>query len=364
MVGVRIFVALFFLNIPVSVSSTEVLPDVVKHAVSDARWNTDHDFTADIVKARKLLASHHAGFTAENGRLKSFRVLLALKRAGDGIELVSMSRDGENRRGFVIDWNRVNGINTPLVVTRPDGYVLLAIRRVMPNGSSFREVVYTPFTDDIDTPRMRELGMMYIRSTLDKAFGELRRSEVLSKSSSGRLVSDVVPSDVALVLSIIEHIDPARLRDERIEWLMNEVLATIAANRGDTYRYSRSTANARGLFQFIPLTYSHIVRQYPKAHLERDFVSGMNDHVNAAKASLLLFDHDLYQLPETQRRFLLQAENKRLLAEYLAASYNGGASRAKWAYSNGGDWHSRLFPETQLYLVKLRLVSRMLHSGE
>lgn len=347
------------------------LPSGVKHAASDARFDADRDFVPAIDKAHRLLAKKTAGFYLKSvcskkvkGRcskkLVSFNVLLAVQKAGGAIELIRMARDGGNQKGFTIDWEKLNGINTPFMVSKPNGYVVLAIKRVMPVGSVFREVVYTPYIDDLDTPRMRERGMNYIRLTINKAYTSLKEEKVRSSAVSGEFVSDVVPPDVALLLSIIEHIDPSRLRDNDIERLIDEALVTIAANRGNAYRYSVSTAKARGLFQFIPSTYASMARKYPRAHLVPDFVSGMNDHLNAAKASLLLFDSDLSCLPFEERNFVRQKGRKRLLAEYLAASYNGGAGRAVYAYLTGGDWHRRLLPETRWYLVKLNLVGKAL----
>ncbi len=67
----------------------------------------------------------------------------------------------------------------------------------------------------------------------------------------------------------------------------------LGTNKQKAYRCSTSTAGARGLFQFIPKTYKRIVDLYPQAGLDKDFTRGMEDHENAAKATLLLFDADL-----------------------------------------------------------------------
>ena len=167
-------------------------------------------------------------------------------------------------------------------------------------------------------------------------------------------MQDLVSPDVALVLSIIEHIDPTRSRRESIEKLINEVLVIIAANKEKAYAYSVSKAKARGLFQFIPRTYGAIRSQYPKAELIPNFVSGMNHHVNAAKASLLLFDSDLSALPREKRVDLLK--NKVALAEYLAIAYNSGSRRAVRAYQSGSISTRGLPAETVIYVEKLRKV--------
>jgi hypothetical protein len=338
--------------IPVSAA----LPGNVKDAPSDARWHKDHDFRNDIAAAQKILAQHTAGFTVAKRRLQSFNILLAVKKDANPIELVSMSRSGANRKGFAIDWEKNNGVNTPFMVTKPEGYVLLAIRRVVKSSSGYKEVIYTPYTADIDTPTMRVVGMQYLRDTLDNAFRELRRKRVMSKVTPKHTIADVMPADVALLLSIIEHIDPSRLKNEEIEWLVNEVLVVMAANGAHAYNYSVSRTGARGLFQFMPGTYGRIVKQYPRAELNADFVLGMNNHLNAAQASLLLFDSDYAFLSREARATL----SKRTLAEYLAAAYNCGAPKSARSYGRGGDWHSRLPEETRWYLRKLDLAAKAL----
>ena len=118
----------------------------------------------------------------------------------------------------------------------------------------------------------------------------------------GRLdeTSDTRPIEVSLVLSIIEHIDPGRFEHYKGNEiaLVHEVLTIIGANTTRAYSYSKSSAGARGLFQLVPDTYRRLQEKYRSAGLTRDFASGCNDHTNAAKASLLLFDSDLSILPE------------------------------------------------------------------
>jgi hypothetical protein len=174
-------------------------------------------------------------------------------------------------------------------------------------------------------------------------------------------VADALPGNVALTLSLIEHIDPTRFQSgESIEKLMNEVLVVVAANERRAYAYSVSKAGARGLFQFIPRTYNNISRQYPNAGLDVNFVRGMENHHNAAKASLLLFDSDLSYLKNSHRQFL--KKNPQAMGKYLAAAYNGGSPRASnriQVYK--GSWESHVLPETQCYLKKFDATWKLLY---
>lgn len=331
----------------------EVLPHTVKYAPTSAPWG-DYDLADEIARAQELLGRKRAGFKAvRSGDPKAFNVLLAVKTPGRDIEAVSISEWGANFRGFEIHWNRWNGINTPFMIRKPSDYVVLAIRRWTRSG--YREAVYTPFTTDIDTPAMREAGMRYLQDLFRRAREELARKGVRSYARRWHSVHDVVPTDLGVLLAIIEHIDPGRIHGEKIELLMNEVLVIVAANGRNAYRYSRSDADARGLVQFTKKTYLAMVAKYPRAKLKPDFIAGTNDHLNAAQATLLLFDADLAALEPVEIAKLLSGQNKKDLDRYLAVAYNGGAGRAKSAYRTK-DWNSKVRLETRMYLRKLELV--------
>lgn len=361
------------------------LPRSLLNAASRGRWHKVGSFIADIDQAQKALRSRNAGYTmkvilgkkifVKKGKKKiekklpdkkvlgEYNILLAVKHfARTDIEFVTITKNEKNAQGWTIDWSRLNGVNTHYIVERPAGYAVLAIKRVIRSGTAYAEVVYTPYSFELDTPQMRELGMKYLRDRLASAQKNLSAKAVVSQAERGKLVSDLVPVDVARVLSIIEHIDPAKFKREPIERLINEVLVTVAANRSHSYNYAVSRgARARGLFQFIQTTYGSIRRQYPAAKLVPNFVAGMNNHTNAAEASFLLFDADLRQLPAPDRPKVLA--NKQALATYLAIAYNSGARRAVNWYKAGMpvDIPATLMPlETRIYVEKLLAVMRVL----
>ena len=178
------------------------------------------------------------------------------------------------------------------------------------------------------------------------------------------LSGDIAPTEISLVLSIIEHIDPLRFENSLPGGetaLVHEVLTIIGANMGDAYAYSRSPGGARGLFQFIPGTYKKMLRKYREAGLDTNFVSGCSNHENAAKASLLLFDSDLHDLPDDYLRTI--GDDMQAVGRYLAAAYNCGSHRVERSLrACTGGWTCLLPEETKIYLKKFDAVWGMRQS--
>jgi hypothetical protein len=224
----------------------------------------------------------------------------------------------------------------------------------------YEEGVYTPYGPEIDTPEIRQDGLNYLREQIETARDDLETANVRLKGFDA-LPDAFSLTDIALVLSVIEHIDPLRYKNcppGEEATLVNEVLTIIGANKASAYAYSRSPAGARGLFQFIPGTYEKLLRKYPGARLVKDFVAGCIDHVNAAKASLLLFDSDLNDLPDEYLRHL--SRDTKALGRYLAAAYNCGSKRVERSLRNcSSSWTCILPEETRLYLKKFDTVWNM-----
>ncbi len=260
---------------------------------------------------------------------------------------------------FVFTAEKWNGCNTPFDIKKPDGYIVLALRCLIGKGKTVESLVYTPYTKEIDTPKLRYAGYQYLRDKLIAAEKELKSQGVKSFAFPGELAADVVPMSVAFRLALIEHIEPSLVDKTSPEELINRVLVTIAANREDAYTTAKSKAGAYGQFQFIPGTYKAIVKKYKRANLISDFTEGMRNHLNAAKASLLLFDSDL-AIVKGEMRDGLRSDPK-ALALYLAAAYNGGAPRAsKTIERYGAEWREHLPKETFDYLRKIEMVNKII----
>ncbi|MCL5666734.1 MAG: hypothetical protein M1383_03115 [Patescibacteria group bacterium] len=307
-----------------------------------------------------------------------YNVLLAVtdtKLHPKEVEFVKVDEKGmPSTPGFQISKGMPLGVGTKYEVATPANHVVLAIKRALPIAGNYEEVIYTPYSENLDTPIIRKEGYDYLVKNLIAARNQLKEKGVKSKAFHDKLVADVMPMDVALKLCMIEHIDPFIFKRQAAELaketnlgkgdaerevmgdMANQALTVVGANREWSFVYAYSKAGAGGLFQFIPSTYQAVRERYPKAGLRKDFREGMDDHVNGAKASLLLFDSDLSFTNSDHRQFLLK--NPQALGMYLASCYNGGAPRTVQAImEHKGEWVNYVLTETQMYIDKFNALS-------
>jgi hypothetical protein len=351
----------------------------------DSGQGTGFDIREDIRNAREFLKDSRSGYTVTNekasvlvkdrrnrARSKVFRrriiepvFLLAVEDLKERrLKLVRFTNRGCETDGFDVVRTRRNGVGSRFEVRYPENMAVLALRTMVHCGEKgYKEVVYTPYSPEIDTPQMREDGLNYLKGQIESAWTDLEEKNV-RLGGFNELSHDIAPTEIALVLSIIEHIDPLRFKNSPPGGetaLVHEVLTIIGANMSDAYAYSRSPAGARGLFQFIPRTYEKILRKYRKARLDGNFVSGCRNHENAAKASLLLFDSDLNDLPGDYARAI--GGDVQAVARYLAAAYNCGSHRVERSLKACTDGWTCLLPEeTKIYLSKFDAVWPMRQS--
>ena len=288
-------------------------------------------------------------------------VLLAIRKDNDAIKIITLTNGTQAPMGYHVTYPRLNGVNTHYEITSPSGYVVLALKRVVRQDNKTKAVTYTPYTKGIDSPKLQKEGLIYLKDKLEKAEHDLDAKKIRSLAYGGKVTS-AIPKDVALTPAIIEHIDPARFNaGTPVEQLVGEVLVILATNRENAYRYSISKAGARGQFQFMPRTYAAIDRRYSQAELIDNFGDGMDNHINAAKATLLLFDSDLSYLPKSHRKFL--KKHPEAMGKYLAAAYNGGPSKAlRSIRKHAGAWEAHVLPETRTYLKEFEAVWKVLHT--
>ena len=157
--------------------------------------------------------------------------------------------------------------------------------------------------------------------------------------------------DIAERLCVVEHADHKRFMQEDRGALFDEIATLYSLNAGDTYRYSVSTAGAGGMIQMIPQTYAATREQHPEAALRADFVAGMQDHGNAARAMLLYMRDSWRDLARREQIKGALASGLATQAELLAAGYNSNPARlASYLERGGTGWRTLIPAETQMYL--------------
>jgi len=341
------------------------------------RNETGFDIRDDIARGQEFLKDKAAGYSQvleekriaffdDKGRRKERLVVKRVKRPNfllavedlkeRTIRQVLITSRGCVTRGFRVTRALDNGVASRFEVTYPENMAILALRTTVRSATDdLKEVVYTPYSPEIDTREIRKAGLDYLMERIKLARNDLAAKKV--RLDGFAETGDTTPIEVSLVLSIIEHIDPGRFerrKDSEVA-LVHEVLTIIGANTTRAYSYSKSRAGAMGLFQLVPDTYRRLQEKYRSAGLTRDFAVGCSDHTNAAKASLLLFNSDLANLP---RKWLRPGgKDGRSVGMYLAAAYNCGSKRVgKSTRECKGQWTCRLPEETRVYLEKFAAV--------
>jgi hypothetical protein len=297
---------------------------------------------------------------------------------------------------------RANGIRwnnwaTEYTVDAPERTVVLAVKfpyrrqvtervtvRTANGGSkvvrrtrdTVAEVIHSPFDGVLRTDTTVAAGIEYLASVVQEARTQLRAAGVQSRAFPGRLVTDVsqLTPEFTVRRAPNEHMDPTEFLLDP-DWTTDRMLVIIAANTASTSAYTCSSAAACGLWQFTSGTYSDMRRLYPGAGLLSDFTSGWRDHVNIAKAAVLLDDSNLAALIE---EFGSDIADDPRLEEYLTAAYNTGVGRVKtvvkiaeqknvseWTDARGSLCSKRnryaqcLLTETKGYIAKLRFLQEV-----
>lgn len=222
------------------------------------------------------------------------------------------------------------------------------------------QAVYTPYSSVLHQPEVVARGKEVVAKLVADALTDLRAQGVRSRAQPDKLVADVIHPDLLTSIAVIEHTESSSLRKDPAK-TVERVYATIGLNPGVAYNYSRSSAGALGLFQFMPRTYASLANQ-PRHGLKIEFEAGMRDHLNAMKASAIYMDLILSQFPQEVRA----ANHDFKTFEYIAAGYNGGYGRVRRAIDIWDDQingvlkpkeilrRARLQPETIDYVKKLR----------
>ena len=284
----------------------------------------DFDYQPRIGEAQALAASQPVLKDdmqfGKDGKLTHFVWVLVLGQKTGPLEVVRMDESGKTDKGYTVTWPVDNFINTHFRVTAPEGYIVFAQRRPVREDKGWQEAVYTAYSPELDTKTMRDAGMDYLHHLQRLAYDHIKDQDVRSRVAPNLTVAQNIPTGIVLRLMITEHVDPLHMRHVGIEQCIHEILVTVAANRDHAYAYSRSSAGALGLTQFMEESYQMVRSDYPKALLEPNFELGMTNLQNAVVASVLLLDLELTDLPRDYlKRF---ARSTQQFATFLAAGYN------------------------------------------
>ena len=282
-----------------------------------------------------------AAFNSTTGQMNVLSIDKAsfLTKGGD---YQMVSNLGANLRVRIV---RANGVNTSVIVsdaaTRRALYPLM-VRYPIEKSGNVQPAYYVSAHPALVSEELAASGKTYVSSMLNQAAQSLAADGIY-------IPADLI--EVASHLVIVEHTDHKRFREEDRAEIYPEVLSLYALNRGDTYRYSVSSAGAGGMIQMIPRTYAAIREQHPNVTLDPNFVSGMQNHANALKA-MLLYINDTWEFLQSQdevKQALSSGTATKI--ELLAAGYNSNPYRLPKYLANGGSgWRSLIPAETQMYL--------------
>lgn len=330
---------------------------------------------AAVIRARRALQSEVSGEAKDPKRepvevvSKSvrLRVKLALwNETTDEMIYVRVTK-GEGKVVAIehptlnIRLKRDNGVNSEFVVVgRPELKVVALKHPIFIDIGTARKprwrlenVVYTPYADYLVTPEIVAAGEIFLEQQVDAAYNEMRQLNARSRAFPQQLLVEAVEPMVAKSIIAIEHVSPAALLTGSVKEYLDAFAVVLATNGKAAYSYSRSSASARGIAQFIPSTYAGLTKSRPELKLIKNFEQGMSDPKNAIMAEVALLDMNLTQLPPESR--LLYETRPRDLGALLAAMYNGGSVRPRRALQL---WGELWWKDHTAYLNQLKVAEK------
>lgn len=281
-------------------------------------------------------------------KLNAKDIALAVLDPADGSVKIAMGmQTGKTMKfsdpNFNIKLARFNGVNSSFKISKPENGSILALKYLITpteSGSqktilnAMYESVYVPFSEALNSPEIAAYGQNYLNGVINKVAQDLRY--IPSQAISGKQIVEAIPPAMIKGLIYAEHSDSGKVLYGNPQTALDQLNILFAVNEGDTYKYSVSSAGARGLAQFMPATYGSLVQRHPEAGLLPDFVAGMSDHTNAIKAMYLLIDDYAGAVRVKAATGFTEGQ----VFDYGAASYNGGTARVVKAINNlGAGWN-------------------------
>ncbi|MBI2099388.1 hypothetical protein HYT45_03195 [Candidatus Uhrbacteria bacterium] len=281
--------------------------------------------------------------------------LAALDKNTGEIEIIDISV--VNKKAAVLgdkDWKILmlnnNGVNTEFKVISPESQLVVAmkypvtLRNLNKKGIEVRypeDVVYSAYSKDLESPEILGNGQAYVDNLIAGAYNKLEALGTKSRAFPDKKITEVLNRQMVESLILIEHIGTTTLLGD-FDGALRRLYTTFGLNTTNTFNYSRSSAGARGIAQFMPKTYKSLRASRPDLGLIAYFEDAMTDHPNSILAQVAFMDIQLNVLPNNikERAFA----DPVLIGEYLAASYNGGSSRVSYAIRAWGElWNADHF---------------------
>lgn len=193
-------------------------------------------------------------------------------------------------------------------------------------------IEYTPYAKDLHDYQHMRAGARFLYEEVRTALDELRSDRVSSVVVGGSL-ADAVSWKHLMALALIEQMDEDLFRDDPRR-TAEAVFVEYALNRERSFRFSISSANAVGPYQFTNQggngTYKTVVGRCDRARLIPEFPAGALELRNVIKAAACLLDIELGDLPGAVQD--LYRDNPRVGGIYPVAAYNEGGGGARQLY--------------------------------
>ena len=344
-------------------SSTTVAKNVEDDEFRDlktGRTLTFRDIKSKIAEAKRALQTKPLATAAvtlpEGGTAEYVRIAFHDWKKGE-IDYIVLTKDqflsvpdeevitSEAGKSMRVRTIRGNGVNTPIALTDDLGerhQALMVQYPVIRNGKFVEMAYYMSTHPGLVTPEVVGAGRIYVKNVIDIARQKL--------SEHGVTIQPKI-ADMAERLATVEHVDHMRFRTEPHQNIYNDIFTLYALNEGQTYRYSVSSAGAGGMVQMIPATYRMVRGWVPQTNLNPDFVTGMQNHVNATQAMLVYMQrtwNDLIASPTVSDAL---ASGIATPEQLMAAGYNSNPAKLAGYINRGGSGWTNLIPrETQIYL--------------
>lgn len=304
-----------------------------------------------VLEGQKLLSAYKIPKPAKLAKGESRIALAVLDKASNKLEVVDISLVGKKVQVLTYPSWRItlpvnNGVNSQFKISVPEGKLVVAmkypvtLRALNSKGVEYRyaaDVVYSGYSKDLEAPEIVANGQAYVDNLIASVYARLDALEIKSRAFPGIPITAVLNREMVESLILIEHIGTGAIEAD-LDAALRRLYTTFGLNTGTTFDYSRSSAGARGIAQFMPGTYKAVVAKRPEMKLIKYFEDGMVDHENALLAEIALMDLHLAALPPDIRA---KAPGDIVrTGEYLAASYNGGVARVNWTIEMWGDlWY-------------------------